>query len=50
MHIIKQIGQEEADQHNDGIRRGTLRKLNFSYNPFLKRGEKARIQNAFNLT
>lgn len=46
---IKNIGQEDAERHNNGVRRGTFRKLNFSYNPFLKPGQRNKGQNAFNL-
>lgn len=33
--VIKAIGNEDAETYNNGVRRGTFRKLNFSYNPFL---------------
>lgn len=39
-NCIKTNVQEDADSYNEGVRRGTIRKLNFSYNPFLARGER----------
>ena len=33
---IKRIGIEDAETYNNGVPRGTFRKLNFSYNHFTK--------------
>lgn len=32
---IRQVGINHADRENKGVRTGTLRKLNLSYNPFM---------------
>ena len=37
---IKQTGLDHAEQENNGVRTGTLRKLNLSYNPFMGKGER----------
>ena len=38
-NLIKGIGSEHAERYNNGISKGTFRRLNLSYNPFLRKGE-----------
>lgn len=48
-NCIKKVSHEDAECYNGGVRRGTLRKLNFSYNPFTKPGQRIKGPNLQNL-